>query len=68
MTDSATVTRAAWRDIPAIYVRCTQDRLPCEPVSPSFLSRGFATQELPADHCPQWSRPGLVASHRQQAP
>ena len=61
-TSTATVTRAAWHDIPATYVRCTQDRLPYEPVSPSFLSRGFGTRELPAGHCPQWSRPGLVAS------
>jgi pimeloyl-ACP methyl ester carboxylesterase len=61
-TSSATVTRAAWHDIPATYVRCTQDRLPYEPVSPSFLSRSFDMRELPAGHCPQWSRPGLVAS------
>ena len=61
-TSTATVTRAAWHDIPATYVRCTQDRLPYEPVSPGFLSRGFEIRELPAGHCPQWSRPGLVAS------
>jgi pimeloyl-ACP methyl ester carboxylesterase len=61
-TSTATVTRAAWHDIPATYVRCTQDRLPYEPVSPSFLSRGFDMRELPAGHCPQWSHPGLVAS------
>ena len=61
-TAVATVTRAAWHDIPATYVRCTRDRLPYEPVSPSFRSRGFETRELAAGHCPQWSRPGLVAS------
>lgn len=37
-TGTATVTRAAWRDIPATYVRCTQDRLPYEPVSPASAS------------------------------
>jgi pimeloyl-ACP methyl ester carboxylesterase len=61
-TSTETVKRAAWHDIPATYVRCTQDRLPYQPVSSSFLSRGFETRELPAGHCPQWSRPGLVAS------
>ena len=43
-------------------VRCTLDQLPYEPVSPGFMKRGFAIRELPAGHCPQWSRPDLVAS------
>ncbi len=60
-TGTQAVTRAAWRDIPATYVRGTEDRLPYEPVSSRFRERGFPTRELPAGHCPQWSRPAEVA-------
>jgi len=53
-------TAAAWRDLPATYVRCTQDLLP-ELLAPGFLDRVTQIVELPTAHCPQWSRPDLVA-------
>lgn len=53
-------TGAAWRDLPATFVRCTQDRLP-EIVTAAFFERGPEVVELPAGHCPNWSRPEAVA-------
>jgi pimeloyl-ACP methyl ester carboxylesterase len=52
---------AAWRDIPSTYVRCTQDRLPYELVSPAYWEHASQVLTLPAGHCAQWSRPDLVA-------
>ena len=54
------VTAAAWRQIPTTYVRCTYDQLP-ELVSAQFFDHVAGIVELPTGHCPQWSRPGLVA-------
>ncbi len=59
-TGSQPVTGAAWRELPSTYVRCTQDRVP-ELVAPGFRERA-AVVTLPAGHCPQWSRPDLVAA------
>jgi pimeloyl-ACP methyl ester carboxylesterase len=53
-------TGVAWRQVPATYVRCTQDRVP-ELLAPGFLEHGVRLVELPTGHCPQWSRPDLVA-------
>ena len=51
---------AAWRMIPVTYVRGTADRMP-ELVSPTFPFRSIELIELPTGHCPNWSRPDLVA-------
>ncbi len=60
-TGTQPATAAAWRDIPSTYIRCTQDRLPCELVSPAYWEHATRVLTLPAGHCPQWSRPDLVA-------
>jgi len=60
-TGTQPVTGAAWLDISSTYVRCTQDRLPYEPVAPAFKEHAASVLTLPAGHCPQWSRPDLVA-------
>jgi pimeloyl-ACP methyl ester carboxylesterase len=54
------LTRAAWRDVPATFVRGSQDRMP-EIVTPAFFGRNPELVTLPAGHCPNWSRPSLVA-------
>jgi pimeloyl-ACP methyl ester carboxylesterase len=60
-TGAQPVTGAAWRDIPSTYIRGAYDRLPFEPVAPSFREHASEPVILPAGHCPQWSRPDLVA-------
>jgi pimeloyl-ACP methyl ester carboxylesterase len=60
-TGTQSVSGAAWHDIPSTYVRCTQDRLPYEPVTPAFREHAASVLTLPTGHCPQWSRPDLVA-------
>ena len=54
------VTEAAWRQLPSVYVRGREDRMP-EAVASGFLERTVDVVELPAGHCPNWSRPDLVA-------
>jgi pimeloyl-ACP methyl ester carboxylesterase len=54
------VTEAAWRQLPCVYVRGSEDRMP-EAVASGFLKRAVEVVELPAGHCPNWSRPDLVA-------
>ncbi len=54
------ITGAAWRDVPSTFVRCTLDRLP-EIVTAGFAERAPEVVELPTGHCPNWSRPELVA-------
>jgi pimeloyl-ACP methyl ester carboxylesterase len=54
------VTDAAWEQLPSIYVRGSEDPMP-EAVAPSFLERATEIVELPTGHCPNWSRPDLVA-------
>jgi pimeloyl-ACP methyl ester carboxylesterase len=60
-TSAQPVTGAAWREIPSTYVRCTQDRLPYELVAPAFMELAAEVVTMPTGHCPQWSRPDLVA-------
>ncbi len=60
-TGTQPATAAAWRDIPSTYIRCTQDRLPYELISPAYWEHASQVLTLPAGHCPQWSRPDLVA-------
>lgn len=54
------ITAAAWREIAAIYVRASDDPLP-ERLAPGFLDTVAGIEELPTGHCPQWTRPDLVA-------
>jgi pimeloyl-ACP methyl ester carboxylesterase len=54
------LTAAAWRQLPSIYVRGSEDRMP-EAVAPGFLAQSIQVFELPTGHCPNWSRPDLVA-------
>jgi pimeloyl-ACP methyl ester carboxylesterase len=54
------VRAAAWSQLPSIYVRGSEDPMP-EAVAPGFLERATEVVELPTGHCPNWSRPDLVA-------
>jgi pimeloyl-ACP methyl ester carboxylesterase len=54
------VREAAWRQLPSVYVRGSEDRMP-ETVAPRFLELAAQIIELPTGHCPNWSRPELVA-------
>jgi pimeloyl-ACP methyl ester carboxylesterase len=54
------VTEAAWTQLPSVYVRGSEDRMP-ETVAPGFRERVTEVVELPTGHCPNWSRPDLVA-------
>lgn len=54
------LTGAAWREIPSTYVTSTLDPLPVA-VSPDFFAQQPERVELPTGHCPNWSRPDLVA-------
>jgi pimeloyl-ACP methyl ester carboxylesterase len=54
------LTAAAWRELPATLVRATLDRMP-EAIAPAFFERDPEVIEIPAGHCPNWSRPTLVA-------
>lgn len=54
------VRAAAWTQLPSVYVRGSDDRMP-EAVAPDFLGRTRRVVELPTGHCPNWSRPDLVA-------
>jgi pimeloyl-ACP methyl ester carboxylesterase len=54
------LTGAAWRELPATLVRGTLDRMP-EALAPAFFERDPEVVEIPAGHCPNWSRPELVA-------
>jgi pimeloyl-ACP methyl ester carboxylesterase len=54
------VTEAAWTQLPSVYVRGSEDLMP-EAVAPGYLERATRVLELPTGHCPNWSRPDLVA-------
>jgi pimeloyl-ACP methyl ester carboxylesterase len=54
------VREAAWEQLPSIYVRGSEDPMP-EAVASNFLERTAEIVELPTGHCPNWSRPHLVA-------
>jgi hypothetical protein len=56
---SQPLTRAAWRELPATMVRGTLDRMP-EAITPALFERDPKVIEIPAGHCPNWSRPELV--------
>jgi pimeloyl-ACP methyl ester carboxylesterase len=55
------VRDAAWRQLPSVYVRGSEDRMP-EAVASNFLEQAAEVVELPTGHCPNWSRPDLVAT------
>lgn len=61
IVNTQAVTGAAWRDLPATFVRCTADRLP-ELICNEFLHGSPQIVELPTGHCPNWSQPQLVAA------
>jgi pimeloyl-ACP methyl ester carboxylesterase len=54
------VREAAWEQLPSIYVRGSEDPMP-QAVAQGFLERTTQIVELPTGHCPNWSRPDLVA-------
>ncbi|AGB22235.1 putative hydrolase or acyltransferase of alpha/beta superfamily [Mycobacterium sp. JS623] len=54
------LTAAAWRDLPSTLVRGSHDRIP-EILTAVFLDCGPEVLTLPTGHCPNWSRPDLVA-------
>jgi pimeloyl-ACP methyl ester carboxylesterase len=54
------LTGAAWRELPATLVRGTLDRMPGA-ITPAFFDYDPEVVEIPAGHCPNWSRPELVA-------
>ncbi len=55
------VREAAWRQLPSVYVRGSEDRMP-EALASGFLEHATEVIELPTGHCPNWSRPDLVAA------
>jgi len=54
------VRAAAWHDITTTYILCTEDRTGIDNLRRMAL-RASRTVELPTGHCPQWSRPALLA-------
>jgi pimeloyl-ACP methyl ester carboxylesterase len=54
------VSDAAWTQLPSVCVRGREDPMP-EAVAPGFLEQTTEIVELPTGHCPNWSRPDLVA-------
>jgi pimeloyl-ACP methyl ester carboxylesterase len=56
------VTAAAWRDIPAWYLVCAQDRSTAPERQREHAARADRVIELPAAHHPFLSRPDLVAA------
>lgn len=54
------VSRAAWRQIPATVIEAADDRLP-RLVCSALDSTPHDSVSIPTGHCPQWSRPDLVA-------
>ena len=55
------VGKAAWTQLPSLYVRGSEDPMP-EALAPGFLDRASRIIDLPTGHCPNWSRPDLVAA------
>ena len=58
---SDTVNAAAWRDKPATYVVCTEDRAIPVALQRSAATRASNVVEWPTSHSPFVSRPDLVA-------
>jgi pimeloyl-ACP methyl ester carboxylesterase len=59
-TSTQPVIQAAWRHIPATLIEVANDRLP-KLVCSAFDSTPHDSLSIPTGHCPQWSRPELVA-------
>jgi pimeloyl-ACP methyl ester carboxylesterase len=59
-TGGQAIGEAAWRQIPATLVEAADDRLP-RLVTAGFDAAAEEVVRLPSGHCPQWSRPELVA-------
>ena len=57
---SQPVGGAAWRHLPATLIEASHDRLP-RLVCSAFDAGPHESLSLPTGHCPQWSRPELVA-------
>jgi pimeloyl-ACP methyl ester carboxylesterase len=57
---SQPLSTAAWRDLPSTLVQGSQDRMPAIR-APAFRDRDPEVITLPTGHCPNWSRPELVA-------
>ena len=55
-----TIEVAAWTELPSLYIRGAQDLVP-RALAESFLTQCREVIDLPTGHCPQWSRPELVA-------
>jgi pimeloyl-ACP methyl ester carboxylesterase len=54
------VREAAWRQLPSVYVQGNEDPMP-EAVASGFFEQAAQVVELPTGHCPNRSRPDLVA-------
>jgi len=54
------LTTAAWRDLPSTIVQGSEDRMPAI-LTPAFFDNDPEVITLPTGHCPNWSRPDLVA-------
>lgn len=59
-TGTQAAARAAWHRLPATLIEAQDDRLP-RLVCPGFDSAPHDVLTITAGHCPQWSRPDLVA-------
>jgi pimeloyl-ACP methyl ester carboxylesterase len=55
------VRGSAWRSLPFTYVRGADDRLP-DLLCDAAAEHPHEVVTLPTGHCPQWSRPDLVAA------
>jgi pimeloyl-ACP methyl ester carboxylesterase len=66
------IESAAWTQVPAVYVRATQDLVP-RALGEGFLDACEEVIDLDAGHCPHWSQPAkvvelLVARVRAEEP
>jgi pimeloyl-ACP methyl ester carboxylesterase len=66
-TVQPTIDEPAWKTIPSTYIVCTEDRA-LRPEAQRAWAKERATDyhELPVDHCPQHSHPGLVVDILEQ--
>ena len=60
------VHAAAWRDLPACYLVCADDRSTAPALQREHAARASRVIELPAGHHPFLSRPDLVAAAIEQ--
>jgi pimeloyl-ACP methyl ester carboxylesterase len=54
------IPTAAWTQLPSTYLRGVDDLVP-RALADGFLDQCEQVIDLPTGHCPQWSRPELVA-------